>query len=309
VTALLCAILFAATALAMTPLDQTETWTGPGNAGWTNEAAEAALTNVSGALELDFASQFAPAFVVDTVRHAIEPGTLLTNIAFRLAAMDTPPSRIDLCLHSRLTGNTWYYPLPVPDAGAEIDCAVPVEYTVGWRMGPVSTIETFQTDVQTVDWVGVFIRRHSDPATQRYALDDFRLRGQSWPEDRDLDGMENDWETRYGLLLDDPRDGNADPDGDGMPNYAEARAGTDPTNAASRFVVHLRREPGGNQPRVTLWWNSVSNRSYTVWRAVAMDRTFEQVRAGLASTPVTNTFEDAAATNADAAFYRVDVEP
>jgi len=48
-------------------------------------------------------------------------------------------------------------------------------------------------------------------------------------EDRDKDGIPDDWEIRYGLNPDDPADAEADPDKDGQSNLAEFTANTDPT--------------------------------------------------------------------------------
>ena len=49
------------------------------------------------------------------------------------------------------------------------------------------------------------------------------------PSDRDLDGMDNDWETLYGFNPDDPADGLLDTDGDGLKNNKEYEYGTNPT--------------------------------------------------------------------------------
>lgn len=307
----LAGLLLGGQVQAWTALDQTESWSAPGTAGWSNSVSGVALTNSAGALAVAFSSQFTPRFVGGLAKRAVDPGTLLTAISFRLVSSNTPPSQLALCLHSRLSSNTWYYSIVPPAAGGEIDCHVPVAYTEGWRMGPLSTPEGFQQDIQTVDWIGVYIRRGGDPAAQTVTLDDFRLQGESWPEDRDLDGMENDWETRYGLSQDDPRDAGADGDHDGMSNYAEARAGTDPTNSASRFLVHLEMSGGGGggSPRAMVWWNSITNRSYTVWRTTRLGDPFTPVRVGMAASPATNVFEDVAVTNAGGAFYHVDVDP
>ena len=48
------------------------------------------------------------------------------------------------------------------------------------------------------------------------------------PTDADGDGLPDWWETLYGLDPDDPADAAEDPDGDGLTNLEEYRAGTDP---------------------------------------------------------------------------------
>jgi hypothetical protein len=49
--------------------------------------------------------------------------------------------------------------------------------------------------------------------------------------DSDGDGMDDRWETRYGLDPTDPTDASADLDGDTLDNREEFEAGTDPTDA------------------------------------------------------------------------------
>jgi thrombospondin type 3 repeat protein len=51
--------------------------------------------------------------------------------------------------------------------------------------------------------------------------------------DSDGDGMHNSWETANGLNMNDPADALLDRDGDGVSNFAEYRAGTDPRSLAS----------------------------------------------------------------------------
>lgn len=56
-------------------------------------------------------------------------------------------------------------------------------------------------------------------------------------QDRDGDGMSNDWETFHGLDPDDPSDALDDPDGDGACNLAEFRLGTRPTSNGYRLAL------------------------------------------------------------------------
>lgn len=56
-------------------------------------------------------------------------------------------------------------------------------------------------------------------------------------QDRDGDGMSNDWETFHGLDPDAPSDALGDPDGDGACNLAEYRLGTRPTSNSYRLAL------------------------------------------------------------------------
>ena len=77
--------------------------------------------------------------------------------------------------------------------------------------------------------------------------------------DTDGDGLPDNWETNYfGVRGANPND---DSDGDGMTNWQEYIAGTDPTNPLS----YLRIERLAGAPNeATLEFNAVSNRTYTV---------------------------------------------
>ena len=71
------------------------------------------------------------------------------------------------------------------------------------------------------------------------------------------------WLASYGL----PSNGSADyldSDGDGMNNWQEYLAGTNPTNAASVFkITSAQMIPGG---KFVVRWTSVSNRLYDIMR-------------------------------------------
>jgi hypothetical protein len=114
------------------------------------------------------------------------------------------------------------------------------------------------------------------------------------------------WLQRYGL----PTDGSADltdADGDGLNNWQEWVAGTDPTNAAS--VLKLS-QPSLTGPNVTLTWNSVTNRTYSVQRATDLGAAtpFLLLQTNLAGLSGTTSYTDTNTPAPGPAYYRVGVQ-
>jgi hypothetical protein len=80
--------------------------------------------------------------------------------------------------------------------------------------------------------------------------------------DDDNDGMPDDWERRYEALDPLTVDSHHDLDGDGLTNFGEYAAGTDPSNPMSVFAAESPLvEEGG----VTLTWSSVAGKRYRIW--------------------------------------------
>jgi len=116
------------------------------------------------------------------------------------------------------------------------------------------------------------------------------------------------WLASYGL----PANGSADyldSDGDGMNNWQEYLAGTNPTNSSSAFRITSSQVISGTQ--FVLRWSSVSNRLYDVSRATDLSTGASAFMAvagatNLAGTPSENTWTDSVSI-ATPAFYRVRV--
>ena len=115
------------------------------------------------------------------------------------------------------------------------------------------------------------------------------------------------WLASYGL----PSDGSADyldSDGNGLNNWQEYLAGTNPTNASSVFKITGGQVlPGG---QFVLRWLSVSNRLYDVMRGTNLAAgagAFVPVpgATNLAGTSPQNTYTDSVSSVSTRAFYRV----
>lgn len=114
------------------------------------------------------------------------------------------------------------------------------------------------------------------------------------------------WLASYGL----PSNGSADyldSDGDGMNNWQEYLAGTNPTNGASLFKITSSQVTASTQ--FVVRWSSVSNRLYDVMRAtnlIGSAGAFLPVpgATNLSATPPQNTWTDSVSRPS---FYRISV--
>ena len=123
--------------------------------------------------------------------------------------------------------------------------------------------------------------------------------------DANHNGISDAWEQDYFGAVSTNRTQSTDTDHDGMTDYAEFIAGTNPTNAASRF--YFNGESVQSNRLVQMTWTAVTNRLYQV-----------NISSNLASwQPVTpwlqasnNSTMNYTATNAPgSSFYRVQVRP
>ncbi len=118
------------------------------------------------------------------------------------------------------------------------------------------------------------------------------------------------WLQQYGLSTNGSAD-FADPDHDGVNNWQEWRAGTDPTNPNSVLRV-LGAVPSLARTNVTVSWSSVSNRSYYVQRAnvlgIAGPTPFSILQSNITGLPGTTSWTDTNAPTPGPAFYRVGVQ-
>jgi hypothetical protein len=116
------------------------------------------------------------------------------------------------------------------------------------------------------------------------------------------------WARQYGLAVDGSAD-HVDTDGDGMDNWQEFLAGTNPTNAAS-FLAMSSAIPVFNLHWVVVKWQSVDTRTYYLQRSTNLGAptAFSTIQSNISGQAGTTIFTDTTATNGGSFFYRVGVQ-
>lgn len=126
--------------------------------------------------------------------------------------------------------------------------------------------------------------------------------------DQNTNNVPDSWEQEYFAGLTNHQvTATSDYDQDGLLDREEYVAGTDPLNPSSKFQLGLATNASANAGfRVA--WNSVSNRFYSVARAISLSEGFTTLTTGVEATPPVNIYFDAnALTNAAQRFYRIGV--
>jgi hypothetical protein len=110
------------------------------------------------------------------------------------------------------------------------------------------------------------------------------------------------WLQRYGLPVDSSAD-SADSDGDGLNNWQEWLAGTNPTNAASSLRL---LQPELTPASVLLRWNCSSNGVYAIQRSDRLNPSlFLTIGSNLTQLSGIALYTDTNAARRSAAFYRL----
>jgi parallel beta-helix repeat protein len=114
------------------------------------------------------------------------------------------------------------------------------------------------------------------------------------------------WLQQYGLQMDGTAD-TLDSDHDGLNNWQEWRAGTDPMSASS---VLQMLAPTNGASGVTVMWQSVTNRSYYLQRSVDLSAQppFVNVQSNIVGQAGLTSYTDTNAAGAGPFFYWVGVQ-
>jgi len=114
------------------------------------------------------------------------------------------------------------------------------------------------------------------------------------------------WAQQFGLPTDGSAD-YADTDGDGMNNWQEWVAGTNPIDASSLLKMLA---PSITLSGVTVQWQSVSGKTYFIQRCgnLSVPASFLTLQGNIAGQAGTTTYLDLTATGPGPFFYRVGVQ-
>ena len=120
--------------------------------------------------------------------------------------------------------------------------------------------------------------------------------------DSDGDGMDDDWEmTYFGTLS---RDGTGDFDGDGVSDFAEFKAGTNPTNNSS--ILRALTVTSLSDGSTTVYWRAVPGRTYQIqYKNSASDASWLSLPGTVLAADSTAIKMDDGAIASQNRFYRV----
>lgn len=144
----------------------------------------------------------------------------------------------------------------------------------------------------------IFIQNSTGGANFPVALNAYVLRTVPASNDTDTDGMDDTWETTYGLIV-GTNDSADDLDGDGTDNLSEYRLGLTPNSGSSRFAA--TRSTAG-----LLEWPSAIGLTFTVQRSEDLAGWTDL--ATVPGTAGTASYTDPAPPTGKA-FYRVLLQP
>lgn len=112
------------------------------------------------------------------------------------------------------------------------------------------------------------------------------------------------WLQQHGLSSDGSVD-FSDSDGDGMNNWQEWFANTDPTNASSALQLFA---PTPTNSSMIITWQSTQGRIYFLQRSTNFTTTFSTIKSNIVGQAGTTSYTDPASSSKPSFFYRVGVQ-
>lgn len=122
--------------------------------------------------------------------------------------------------------------------------------------------------------------------------------------DSNTNGLPDEWELAMFGALDSQRNQTTDTDGDGVSDWAEFVAGTNPNDPPQAFQIIATRMPNG---AIQLSWPSISNRVYRVEASTNL-MSWAAISDWITASGTNTTFT-LPATNGAPQFFRVEIAP
>ena len=113
------------------------------------------------------------------------------------------------------------------------------------------------------------------------------------------------WLAQHGWTNGFDEAASADTDGDGLPNWAEYIAGTDPTNRGSSLAITSMPQPGGTN--VVFAWPSVDGKVYDVMRTANLMDSWSVITSNIPATPPDNVYTDSVPAATQGMYYKIRV--
>lgn len=194
--------------------------------------------------------------------------TGVKGVALRIKTEGILPSSCIFYFYNRAHDREWQFPIRTlePNSTEWQTVTVPFDFAAGWTLWDVgATPERFAEDLQAVDNIGVRLLR-SGTAMQTYSLSDFMLLGgASLATANSL----YDFMLAHGL-----KDSRKDDDKDGLNNWGEFLANSDPRDPNSAFALRIERTQTGEG--VKLKWTHIPHRKFAIWRSSDL-KNFERI--------------------------------
>ena len=232
----------------------------------------------------------------------------VSEVSFRVTPQgDYEPLKVTLYFSIAGNPRKWEYALGGADAAAD-QITVPLSFSAGWlRSDGDSTSDGWDAWIQQVDTIGIKLNAGNGDGEEVYTLSDFMLddaSGATFIPDRVYAYFGNPSEITEQMKQDD-----VDTDGDGVKDYLEIWAGTDPNDKNSVFAARI---VDVSDDTATIQWPEAAGVTYTVLRSASLTGEFAvlDARVGVDSPLVSVSegkinYEDGTAKADAAYFYKI----